>query len=309
MKTQLIIVGPTASGKTGLAVAAARRFNGEILSADSRQFYKGMDLGTGKDLDEFTKGGPAVPYHLIDIAEPHAPLNVHSYFQHYKVALDDVLGRDKMPILCGGSGLYIDTALGRNAWAGIPTNPEMRGELEALSKEELLERFAQLPAELQQRLDNSTEKRMVRGLEIAEFLKSNPEPTTELPKMNSVFVALDIPREIRRERITQRLEERFDAGLVEEVERLLESGVTPERLRYFGLEYHCVMDFMDLLCTFGEMFDRLETDIHRFAKRQMTWLRRMEKHGDKLHWVPFDLPREKQMDQIEDLLKTASQQG
>ena len=304
MTPLLVIQGATASGKTGLAVAVARELDGEIISADSRQFYHGMDLGTGKDLEEYNLGGAAVPYHLIDIASPAHPLNIQDYFKHYAVALRQVMDAGKLPVLCGGSGLYVETALGRHPLAAIPIDQALRDTLLALEKAELLRRFEGLPEALKKRLDGSTVKRLVRGLEIGEYLASNPEPTLALPATRPVFVALEIPREKRRQRISERLRQRFDVGMLAEVEGLIEQGISPERLRYFGLEYQCMVDHLEGKTSFDEMFARLETDIHRFAKRQMTWLRRMEKKGDVLNWLPFDMPREQQVKQVRAWLKS-----
>ncbi len=298
MRPALFIIGPTASGKTGLAVAAARAFDGEVISADSRQFYRGMDLGTGKDLHEFSEGGPAVPYHLIDMAEPDQPLNIHDFFLAYRDALTDVIGREKLPVVCGGSGLYVETALGRNSLAAIPDNPELRQELRALDRVELETRFDALPPDVQSRMDRSTVKRMIRAIEVTTYLQTHPEPTASSPNTRPVFVALHIDREARRARITSRLHQRFEDGMLEEVEQLLAKGISAQRLRYYGLEYQCMVDHLEGHTSFEEMFMRLETDIHRFAKRQMTWFRRMEKRGDELHWLPYDMPREAQLEQI-----------
>lgn len=298
MKPALYIIGPTASGKTGLAVAAAREFDGEILSADSRQFYRGMDLGTGKDLHEFAEGGSPVAHHLIDIADPGNPMNIHDFFLAYRSALTDVLDRRKLPVVCGGSGLYIETALGRNALAGIPDNPALREALRALERSQLEARFEALPQALRERMDRSTSKRMIRAIEVAAYLEIHPEPTTLLPTTRPVFVALDIDREARRARITTRLHQRFEDGMLEEAQKLLAKGISPQRLRYYGLEYQCMVDHLEGHSSFEEMFKRLETDIHRFAKRQMTWFRRMEKRGDQLHWLPYNMPREAQLEQI-----------
>lgn len=298
MRPALFVIGPTASGKTGLAVAAARAFDGEVISADSRQFYRGMDLGTGKDLHEFSEGGPAVPYHLIDISEPDQPLNIHDFFLAYRDALTDVISREKLPVICGGSGLYVETALGRNPLAAVPDNPALREELRAIDRAELETRFEALPADVQSRMDRSTVKRMIRAIEVATYLETHPEPTASLPATRPVFVALDIDREARRARITTRLHQRFEDGMLEEVEQLLTKGISAQRLRYYGLEYQCMVDHLEGRTSFEEMFKRLETDIHRFAKRQMTWFRRMEKRGDQLHWLPYDMPREAQLEQI-----------
>lgn len=303
MRPALFVIGPTASGKTGLAVAAARAFEGEVLSADSRQFYRGMDLGTGKDLHEFSEGGTPVAHHLIDIAHPGTPMNIHDFFLAYRSALNDVLDRGKLPVVCGGSGLYIETALGRNALAGIPDNPELREELRTLDRTVLEARFDALPETLRERMDRSTSKRMIRAIEVGVYLEQHPEPTASLPATRPVFVALDIDREARRDRISRRLRERFEAGMLEETEALFASGVSPQRLRYYGLEYQCMVDHLEGRTSFDEMFKRLETDIHRFAKRQMTWFRRMEKQGDTLHWLAYNLPREAQLEHISAWLK------
>ena len=281
----VVITGPTAVGKTKLAALFASRNNGEIISADSRQVYKDMDIGTGKDLEDYVVEGKQVPYHLIDILEAGDKYFINQYYKDYVSALEDIRSRGKLPVLCGGSGLYIETALSGNPWSAIPVNETLREELEQLSERDLLRRVEQIPQNLLKQIDISTTKRMKRGIEIAEYLKTNPEPQRELPKVSATIFALHLDRELVKKRIYERLIVRLEEGMIEEVERLMQKGISTEDLKWYGLEYRWITSYLLGEVNKEEMIDRLNIGIRQFAKRQMTWFRRMEKQGYRLNWL------------------------
>ena len=281
----VVITGPTAVGKTKLAALFASRNNGEIISADSRQVYKDMDIGTGKDLEDYVVEGKQVPYHLIDILEAGDKYFINQYYKDYVSALEGIRGRGKLPVLCGGSGLYIETALSGNPWSAIPVNETLREELEQLSERDLLRRVEQIPQNLLKQIDISTTKRMKRGIEIAEYLKTNLEPQRELPKLSATIFALHLDRELVKKRIYERLIVRLEEGMIEEVERLMQKGISTEDLKWYGLEYRWITSYLLGEVNKEEMIDRLNIGIRQFAKRQMTWFRRMEKQGYVLNWL------------------------
>lgn len=281
----VVITGPTAVGKTKLAALFASRNNGEIISADSRQVYRGMDIGTGKDLEDYVVEGKQVPYHLIDILEAGEKYFINQYYKDYVSALEGIRSRGKLPVLCGGSGLYIETALSGNPWSAIPVNETLREELEQLSERDLLRRVEQIPQNLLKQIDISTTKRMKRGIEIAEYLKTNLEPQRELPKLSATIFALHLDRELVKKRIYERLIVRLEEGMIEEVERLMQKGISTEDLKWYGLEYRWITTYLLGEVNKEEMIDRLNIGIRQFAKRQMTWFRRMEKQGYVLNWL------------------------
>ena len=287
----LVILGPTASGKTYLAVQMAHQLisegqPAEIISADSRQVYRGMDVGTGKDLSEYSIDGLSIPYHLIDIVEAGEAYNVFRYQQDFDRVLQDILARGAVPILCGGSGLYIEAALRPDAMLAIPPDDELRSELETLSDTQLLDRFAQTPSDYSDKADTSTRKRLIRAIEIGTYLNAHPRsvPTRRPPLPTYRVIGLDPPVQIRRERIGRRLRNRLQHGLIEEVERLLAQGISAETLIYYGLEYKYVTQFVLGQLPYHDMVTRLETAIHQFAKRQMTYFRKMERDGMVIEW-------------------------
>ena len=299
----LIITGPTASGKTSRAVDCALRFGGEIISADSRQIYRGMDLGTGKDLEEYG----SVPYHLIDIAPAGYRYNLYEYLRDEQQARRDIESRGHLPILCGGTGLYVESVVKGLRLPEVPENPELRQRLADKSLEELTAILASM-----KRLHNSTDvdncKRAIRAIEIETYYRDHPDAAVDAtphPLTDAVIVGVDIARDDRRRRISERLKTRLDAGMVEEVRRLIDEGVDPENLIYYGLEYKFLTLYVIGQLSFNEMFTQLETAIHQFAKRQMTWFRGMERRGFKINWLPYDLPREEFTDRVETLLKSA----
>ena len=304
MKVDLItILGPTASGKTPLAAALADRLGTEIISGDSRQVYRRMDLGTGKDLVDYTVDGRQVPYHLIDIVEPGYKYNVFEYQRDFLKAYQEITAMNKLPILCGGTGMYIESVLKGYRLLPVPENPELRASLEGKSLEELtgiLEGYKKL----HNSTDVDTAKRAIRAIEIEEYYKQQPAEYREFPSLKSLIVGVDIDRELRREKITRRLKQRLDEGMVEEVRGLLGEGIAPENLIYYGLEYKFLTQYAIGELTFDEMFHQLETAIHQFAKRQMTWFRGMERRGFTIHWLDATLSMEDKIEHITNLMDT-----
>ena len=304
MKYDLItILGPTASGKTPLAAALADRLGAEIISGDSRQVYRRMDLGTGKDLVDYTVEGHQVPYHLIDIVEPGYKYNVFEYQRDFLKAYQEITAKNKLPILCGGTGMYIESVLKGYRLLPVPENPELRASLEGKSLEELTGILAGYK-KLHNSTDVDTAKRAIRAIEIEEYYKQQPPEYREFPSLKSLIIGVDIDRELRREKITRRLKQRLDEGMVEEVRGLLAEGIDPENLIYYGLEYKFLTQYAIGELTFEEMFHQLETAIHQFAKRQMTWFRGMERRGFTIHWLDATLSMEEKIEQITNLINT-----
>ena len=304
MKYDLItILGPTASGKTPLAASLADRLGTEIISGDSRQVYRRMDLGTGKDLVDYTVEGRQVPYHLIDIVEPGYKYNVFEYQRDFLKAYQEITAKNKLPILCGGTGMYIESVLKGYRLLPVPENPELRVSLEGKSLEELTGILAGYK-KLHNSTDVDTAKRAIRAIEIEEYYKQQPPEYREFPSLKSLIIGVDIDRELRREKITRRLKQRLDEGMVEEVRGLLAEGIDPENLIYYGLEYKFLTQYAIGELTFEEMFHQLETAIHQFAKRQMTWFRGMERRGFIIHWLDATLPMEEKLEQITKLINT-----
>ena len=285
-----VITGPTASGKTAQAVALARALDGEIISADSRQIYRGMDLGTGKDLEEYGD----VPYHLIDICPAGYKYNLYEYLRDCADAIADIRRRGKTVIICGGTGLYVESVLNGITLPPVPRNDALRQRLAGRSLDELTEELRRYKT-LRNNSDIDTVQRATRALEIALYYHENPDlkALTEPHPLHGVkLLALDIDRDTRRQRITDRLRARLDAGMLDEVRRLLESGIAPDDLIYYGLEYKYLTLHVIGQLSYDEMFTRLETAIHQFAKRQMTWFRGMERRGHHIHWLPYDTPHD-----------------
>ena len=306
MKYDLItILGPTASGKTPLAAALAHRMGTEIISGDSRQVYRRMDLGTGKDLVDYTVDGCQVPYHLIDIVEPGYKYNLFEYQRDFLKAYEEISAKGKTPVLCGGTGMYIESVLKGYRLLPVPENPELRASLEGKSLEELTHIL-----EGYKKLHNSTDvdtcKRAIRAIEIEEYYKQQPPEYREFPSLQSLIVGVDIERELRREKITRRLKQRLDEGMVDEVRGLLAEGIPAENLIYYGLEYKFLTQYAIGEISYEEMFHQLETAIHQFAKRQMTWFRGMERRGFTIHWLDATLPMEEKTERIINLINTKS---
>ena len=284
-----VILGPTASGKTHLAVHLARAIKGEVISADSRQVYRQMDIGTGKDIEEYTIEGEQIPYHLIDICEPGEKYNINLFHKDFLESLHQIESKKRTPILCGGSGLYLQTALEGNELSCIPVDEEFRIQVSGYSKEELQKLFLEIPSELQNKLDSSSTKRLIRALEINNWLKSNPYPSVKKPNLSPIIFGIDIPRKERRKRITDRLKHRLENGMIEEVIQL-QKTVSNEDLKYYGLEYLFITEHLEGQYNQTELFRRLEIAIHQFSKRQMTWFRKMEKDGYNIKWLQYNLP-------------------
>ena len=297
----ITVLGPTASGKTSRAVDLARYFNGEIISADSRQVYRGMDLGTGKDLEEYEE----VPYYLINICEAGEKYNLHRYVRDFRQSLEDIRNKGKQPILCGGTGMYLETVLSGIVLPDVPVNTKLRENLDNLSLEELTKILKQYKV-LHNTSDIDTKKRAIRAIEIEVYYKENPEIAIKTDKkivkpLDYLIIGLDIPREKRRERITQRLNTRLEQGMVKEVETLLENGIKAEDLIYYGLEYKYLTLYVIGEITYDRMVKELEIAIHQFAKRQMTWFRGMERRGFKINWIPYDLDKDDFIMEVEKL--------
>lgn len=303
MNKLITILGPTASGKTNLACALAYDINGEIISADSRQIYRGMDIGTGKDIEEYTVNGKQIPYHLIDIKPAGYKYNIYEYQSDFLNAFNQINERKNQAILCGGSGLYLETALSGNTFLGIPNSDDIRNKTRELNKDELLKLWDKIPISLQQKLDASTDKRIIRSLEIADYIQAHPEwQSPKYPKIEHTIIGVSIDRDLRREKISKRLSFRLNNGLIEEVVNLVDSGLTYENLAYYGLEYKWICRFLQKEITKKELFLGLETAIHQFAKRQMTWFRRMEKQGYKINWIDTTLPMEEKLNSVKQIL-------
>lgn len=304
MKYDLItILGPTASGKTPLAAALADKLHTEIISADSRQVYRRMDLGTGKDLADYTVNGHTIPFHLIDIVEPGTKYNVFEYQRDFLKAYQEVSAKGKLPILCGGTGMYLESVLKGYRLLPVPENPELRASLEGKSLEELTALLATYK-KLHNSTDVDTPKRAIRAIEIEEYYKQQPVEYREFPQLDSLIIGVDIDRELRRGKITRRLKQRLEEGMIDEVRNLLAEGIAPEDLIYYGLEYKYLTLHATGQLTFEEMFLQLETAIHQFAKRQMTWFRGMERRGFTIHWLDATLPTDEKVEMIELLLNT-----
>lgn len=299
----ITILGPTASGKTPLAAALAYQLDTEIISGDSRQIYRRMDLGTGKDLEDYTVNGRQIPYHLIDIVEPGYKYNVFEYQRDFLNAYNQVRLKEKLPILCGGTGMYIESVLKGYRLLPVPENPGLRDSLADKSLEELT-RLLSTYKKLHNSTDVDTVKRAIRAIEIEEYYKQQSPEYREFPQINSLIVGVDIDRELRREKISRRLKQRLDEGMVNEVKALLDSGIPSEDLIYYGLEYKYLTLYVLGELSFDEMFHQLEIAIHQFAKRQMTWFRGMERRGFTIHWLDACLPMEDKVEKIINLLHT-----
>lgn len=302
MKLDLLtIVGPTASGKTALAVAVASQLGAEILSGDSRQVYRGMDLGTGKDIAEYTLSGKTIPYHLIDIVDAGTRYNVYQYQQDFLSAYEDVKSRERLPILCGGTGLYVEAVLKGYRLLTVPQNPVLRAELEHKSLDELTKILSTYKM-LHNTTDVDTAKRAVRAIEIAEYNLQHASEEIPFPALNSLLIGVSIDRELRREKITRRLHERLQQGMIQEVQGLLAKGIAPEDLIYYGLEYKYLTLYAIGKLSYDEMVQQLEIAIHQFAKRQMTWFRGMERRGFTIHWIDANQPMQEKVNKILELI-------
>ena len=301
MQKMITILGPTASGKTPVAARLAAEIGGEVISADSRQVYRRMDIGTGKDLEDYG----SVPYHLIDICEPGTKYNLFEYQQGFFDVYQQIRSRGAVPILCGGTGLYIEAVLKGYKLSPVPQNQALRDSLEGKPLDELTEMLVRLKSQNGSNMHNTTDvdscQRAIRAIEIETYNLQHPMPKRELPPVDSIIIGIDIDRELRREKITRRLKARLENGMVEEVKALLDEGIPAEDLIYYGLEYKFLTEYLTGQLTYDEMFQRLEIAIHQFAKRQMTWFRGMERRGFKINWINATLPMEEKIDQIKKL--------
>ena len=314
----ITILGPTASGKTPVAARLAVEIGGEIISADSRQVYRRMDIGTGKDLGDYTVDGRQIPYHLIDIREPGTKYNLFEYQQDFFDAYQDIRSRGAVPILCGGTGLYIEAVLKGYQLSPVPQNQALRDRLEGLSLPELTQMLMELKAKNGSTMHNTTDvdscQRAIRAIEIetasledgGRRQEEGDYLRTSIPPVDSLIIGISIDRELRREKITRRLKARLEEGMVDEVKALLDEGIPAEDLVYYGLEYKFVTEYLTGQTSYDEMFTRLEIAIHQFAKRQMTWFRGMERRGFTIHWIDATLPMEEKVREIEKFLAEPS---
>lgn len=295
----LAVIGPTASGKTAFAVRLALALGGEVISADSRQVYRGMDIGTGKDLEEYVVEGQQVSCHLVDIVEAGYKYNVFEYQADFLRVWEDCRRRGVVPVLCGGSGLYVEAVLKGYKLLAVPVNEELRASLEGMPLPELAARLATY-----KKLHNTTEidtpKRAIRAIEIEEYYRTHPYEEKDFPQLHPLIVGVEVSREVRRERITRRLHERLEQGMVEEVRQLLDSGVAPEDLIYYGLEYKYLTLYLTGKLSYDAMVEQLNVAIHQFAKRQMTWFRKMEREGFEIRWLDAGLPLEERVERVKE---------
>ncbi len=293
----ITIIGPTASGKTAFAAALAARLDTEIISGDSRQVYRSMDIGTGKDLADYVVDGKQIPYHLIDICNPGDKYNVFEYQHDFHKAFEEIRKKGKLPILCGGTGMYIESVLRGFKLLDVPQNPALRESLKGKSLAELEQILASYKV-LHNKTDVDSAQRAIRAIEIEEFYKTEAPDKREYAPINSLIIGVDIDRELRREKISKRLRARLDEGMVDEVRAILATGVKPEDLIYYGLEYKFLTLYIIGQLTYDEMVSQLEIAIHQFAKRQMTWFRGMERRGLHIHWLDATLPTDEKINNV-----------
>lgn len=300
----ITILGPTATGKTKLAAAIAAATDGEIISADSRQIYRGMDIGTGKDINDYVFNGKPIPYHLIDIADPGYEYNVFEFQKHFVNAYNAILKKGKTPILCGGTGMYIESVLKGYKLIKVPDNNELRKSFENKTDLELIEELKNLKKGLHNISDITERKRVIRAIEIERYYNEHPEIDHSFPKIENTTFGIHFEREVIRKRITERLLQRLEEGMIQEVENLLSQNITPDQLRFYGLEYRYLTDYVTGEIDYNTMFTKLNTAIHQFAKRQSTWFRRMEKHGIKINWIDGNLSTEDKLIIVGNALKS-----
>lgn len=293
----ITIIGPTASGKTAFAAALAARLDTEIISGDSRQVYRSMDIGTGKDLADYMVDGKQIPYHLIDICNPGDKYNVFEYQHDFHKAFEEIRKKGKLPILCGGTGMYIESVLRGFKLLDVPQNPALRESLKGKSLAELEQILASYKV-LHNKTDVDSAQRAIRAIEIEEFYKTEAPDKREYAPINSLIIGVDIDRDLRREKISKRLRARLDEGMVDEVRAILATGVKPEDLIYYGLEYKFLTLYIIGQLTYDEMVSQLEIAIHQFAKRQMTWFRGMERRGLHIHWLDATLPTDEKINNV-----------
>ncbi|MGP1436743.1 MAG: tRNA (adenosine(37)-N6)-dimethylallyltransferase MiaA [Phocaeicola sp.] len=298
----ITILGPTASGKTPIAAALAYRLNTEIISGDSRQVYRRMNLGTGKDLEDYMVNGTPIPYHLIDIVEPGYRYSLFEYQRDFLKAYNEIIAKHKVPVLCGGTGLYLESVLKGYKLFDVPANPELRSRLADVSLEELTKQLTTYK-KLHNTTDVDTVQRAIRAIEIEEYYLRQPTERRDFPQLNSLIIGINVDRNLRREKISKRLRQRLESGMVDEVRDLLKEGISAADLIYYGLEYKFLTEYVIGKLTYEEMFRLLEIAIHQFAKRQMTWFRGMERRGFTIHWIDGTFSMEEKVDEILNLYK------
>ena len=301
MNNLITILGPTASGKTALAAHLASLIGGEIISADSRQVYVGMNIGTGKDYSDYIVNDLPIPYHLVDIAQPGYEYNVYEFQRDFYNAFQHISGKEKIPVLCGGTGLYIEAILMGFEFSHVPHNTALREKLEMLPDSELIKTLA-TTRKLHNTTDITDRNRLIRAIEIDDFKRQNQEPKMKMPRIKSINFGIDLPREKVRKLITDRLKKRLDSGMVEEVKQLIAGGLNPGQLTFYGLEYRYITKYVEGEITYDQMFEKLNTAIHQFAKRQMTWFRKMERNGIFINWIDGNLSMPEKVAQIIRLL-------
>lgn len=300
----IVVLGPTACGKTKFATHLAQTIDAEIISADSRQVYRDMTIGTGKDIDDYTINGHAIPYHLVDICDAGEKYNVYRFQNDFIKCFEDITARNKMPILCGGTGLYIEAVLKGYRHTSVPPNEDLRKELEGKTLSELSDILSTYK-DLHNTTDTDTIPRAIRAIEIEDYYKTHPIDSSEQPDINPVVIGLDIDRNLRRQKITQRLHARLEEGMVDEVKTLLNRGIPAEDLIYYGLEYKYLTLYSTGQMPYKQMVDELEIAIHQFAKRQMTWFRGMEKRGTHIEWIDAAKPMEEKLNMALDIISRA----
>jgi tRNA dimethylallyltransferase len=298
----IVILGPTATGKTRFAALLAEKLKGEIISADSRQVYKRMDLGTGKDYDDYLVHGKQIPFHLVDIYEPGYKYNVFEFQKDFFAAFNDICSKQKVPILCGGTGMYIEAVTKGYKLIAVPVNQVLRDSLQGKTLDEL-ENILLTYRKLHNKTDTDTVKRAIRAIEIEEYYKDNVPENFALPKISPIYLGIDLSREERRRRITERLYKRLKEGMVDEVEALLNEGILPENLIYYGLEYKYITLYLINKLTYQEMTEKLNISIHQFAKRQMTWFRKMERSGVTINWIDGTFEEEGKLKQALNIIR------
>ncbi|MGM0496474.1 MAG: tRNA (adenosine(37)-N6)-dimethylallyltransferase MiaA [Bacteroidota bacterium] len=298
----IVVLGPTASSKTAFAAKLAREMNGEVISADSRQVYRKMDIGTGKDYDDYVVDGVSVPYHLIDIYPPGYKYNVYEYQKDFLEAYEDIKSRKKMPVLCGGTGMYIEAVLKGYKLIHVPPDEELRTRLKSKTLEELKEILLSYTDQLHNTTDLTSKKRAIRAVEIAKYYADHPEQDLSYPTIRPLILGIKFDRPTQRKRITRRLESRLENGMIEEVENLMKSGLSKDDLMYYGLEYKYLALYLTGELTYNQMFEKLNTAIHQFAKRQITYFRRMQKNGLDIHWLDGHMSMEEKLRRTDEII-------
>ena len=303
MNKMPVILGPTACGKTAVAARLAYELNGEVISADSRQVYRGMDIGSGKDLSDYIIEGLQIPYHLVDIAEPGYEYNIFEYQRDFNKAYEDIVQRGKVPVLCGGSGMYLEAVLKGYSLPEAPSDPGVEQLMKSMDEETLLQELSKLK-KLHSTTDTVDRRRMLRALEIEIKRREIKEINSEINTSHHYIIfGINPGREIVRRRITERLQSRLSNGMIEEVRALLEKGIPPARLKAYGLEYKYLALYLEGELEYDELFRLLNIAIHQFAKRQMTWFRRMERQGMRIHWIEGEMPSEEKVKKIREIVE------